>query len=272
MYNFGYLIYRKLLSGKKPGLREIQRYRAKLTWTHCLHAVFQGSCGIDDLSLVKRCIDLGACPSKYDYGVLWWACKKGSLRVFKYLLSLGYYPPNSHVILEASEAGHLAIVKLLVKLGYDPTYLENAPIIRASMNGHLSVVKYLWNIGCNPKDGQFWGWNIIEWASSNGHLSVVKFLVQVGYDAIEMSFGLACCGGHLHVVRFLYKIGCDPTGNNNEAMRVACYFGNLSIVKYLVKIGCDPTVDNNVAIEIANKHKYFHIVGFLKSRGCILSN
>lgn len=112
----------------------------------------------------------------------------------------------------------------------------------ALTRGHLKTAQWLYMNGCDMallyNDNyiqEIYITTIIE----RGHISILKWLHKINYKFVNDEIGMACYSNNLKIAKWLYSIGCDPTANDNCAIKEASYNGNLRMIKWLYSVGCE---------------------------------
>ena len=87
-------------------------------------------------------------------------------------------------------------------------------------------------------------------------------------NLLSSMLGFAAEFGYLKIVREIMKNSkCDPTADDNYAIRNAVKIGHLDVVKYLMsldsKYGIDPAADDNDAILHAAEKGRLHVLKYL---------
>lgn len=279
-----YVIWKRLISGKKAGLGTIRQkiyyYDYDLLSTvvslgnlsHVIYLINQGYDPIADDALYSACVSGRLHVAKWLYSknpdlitdpdIFIQTCETGHLRVAKWLYKIGCDPTinENEAIHCASAYGHLNTVKWLYKIGCDP-YIDS--MLRACENGHLHIAQWLYSIGCNHLPEY-----IIRRACVNGYLEVAKWLYSIGCCPDNCAIRNACANGHLEVAKWLYSIGCDPTSRHCRGFIDACANGYLGVAQWLCTVGCFPTIDDYKAIKYACACGHLEVVKWLYSVGC----
>jgi len=66
-------------------------------------------------------------------------------------------------------------------------------------------------------------------------------------------------------IEYLIGRGIDPTYGSSMALAVACKTGRIDAVRKLVEEGCDPTAENNRALRFTEDYGHDEVVTYLKS-------
>jgi len=81
----------------------------------------------------------------------------------------------NEVLFYASKKGNLKVVKDVIASGVDPNAKEGLAIVLASENGHFNVVKYLVN------NGALFQMNALFLAETNFHEEIGEFLTETNF-------------------------------------------------------------------------------------------
>lgn len=125
---------------------------------------FSVACENNNLDIVKYLLDLGHSISSdefyYEYGPFMWTCRRGSLKVFKYLCEHFNFTLNdirggdNSFFRQACKFCKLDIAKYLVSFGLTQEDIEcecNDALFTAIDGNHIKVVKYLFeDLNVNP--------------------------------------------------------------------------------------------------------------------------
>lgn len=188
---------------------------------------------------------------------LYWACKKGHLKVIKLLID--HYPGSDphlvtdkgHTLLQVACArGHIAVAQYLHShynvSATEPNSHNITPIFTATNSGHLEMVKFLiHDLKCNPMTLNDSGDSLLHQACFMRHLSIVKYLIEIqGLNSARRNklnktpLHFACSGGSISVVKYLIEtVGCEVEIFDNAGstpLHNACRNGHSVIVQYFV--------------------------------------
>ncbi|KAK5630489.1 hypothetical protein RRF57_006204 [Xylaria bambusicola] len=134
---------------------------------------------------VHKYIDsLWATPKQSPSGFLKYQCRRGNVKMVRYLLDEGadmrtFSGCDTNPMAEACWAGHEDIVDLLLERGADPNYcasnghaIADAPLTAAAASGHLSIVRKLLDHGAVVSLSPLYKAFMIE------HTAMVHLLLQ----------------------------------------------------------------------------------------------
>lgn len=204
-----YIIYRKLLKNPMT-TKHIIAFKHKTGKARGKKYVFLSACRLGNLNLAKKLYEDGYTDHHFLSKALEFASEYNRMYIVKYLLSIGA-GKLYQAFASACKYGHLRIAKRICERSSDTNFLH-----RLAHNDQFSL---LYNV------------------SMNGHLHVLKWFSRIGIDLSEcdnLVLDIAAEHGHHQVVQYLIKIGCDPTLNNNGAIRRAIAGNHWDTVKILL--------------------------------------
>jgi hypothetical protein len=112
------------------------------------------------------------------------ACEYGSLKIIKYIESLGVHIATDSNIIIACQHGQLRTVKYLRKKGANIGAKDDMPCIYACIFGHVNILDYLVRKGVRPNT------QMLERACIPGHLNIVKYLMLHGVEVTVQALSI----------------------------------------------------------------------------------
>lgn len=141
----------------------------------------------------------------------------------------------------AIESRNLEIIKFL----YESGVKGNSPLIEAADTGNVDIIKFFVEKG--EKE------HAIHHTIINNHSKATHYLLDQGFCPFRESILIAACYGHLGLIKSLID---DPRVNQefiltSSILGYAIHYRDYELFNMLLERGCDPSDNNNFALRKA---------------------
>lgn len=173
-------------------------------------------------------VEHGSTPGPNEYGILHDAIRHNSLKVLKYLVSIGIDITGG--LTWIYEAKDLEILEYIMSFVVDKSNVE-VPIMTLISSGQLDKIKYLVDNGI-----KLYYDNLIVCATDLQQFEIVKYFIEKGADIKSVNADIAIClsikHDRLDILELLIESGANLHKDVNKIG--ACYIKSSGMFRYLV--------------------------------------